>query len=195
MRIANLITFTFIFGFFCLFAVQVYAQSTSSVRTRIGNPPTNAGSGWPTKGRVTQGPKGPSGHAAHSLVALDIANAPGTPIHATFDGIAYGYDCTNKGECNLVYGRLGNYVMLIPDNNPSAKVLFGHMMKVDIPSGGANVKAGEKIGLMGFTGYVEPPGPGGTHLHYEFRGLPMSPPNIPEAIIPETCGACNPLDI
>lgn len=177
-----------------IFAVQIFAQKSSdTATTRIGNPPT-VDSGWPTNGRITQGPKGPSGHAGNNLVALDVANAPGTPIYATFEGLARTYDCTNRGECSDARGRLGNWVMILPDSHPGAEVLFGHLQAVEITDN-TRVKQGDLIGYMGYTGYVLPPGPEGTHLHYEFRGLPMSPPYIPEAIIPETCGSCSPLNI
>lgn len=189
-----------LFGFFLIILFSfipvgvLYAQQSSdTATTRIGTPKGGDGE-WPTSGNVTQGPKGPAGHGANGLVALDISNSLGTPIYATFDGVAYAYDCTNRGECNNTYGRLGNYVKLVPDSNPSAIVLFGHMMSVTITNG-TKVKKGDRLGLMGFTGYVEPPGPGGTHLHYEFRGMPMAPPNIPTAITPETCGRCNPAQI
>lgn len=168
-------------------------QSSDTATTKIGNPPT-IDSGWPAAGRITQGPQGPSGHAGNNLVALDIANIAGTPIYATFEGTARAYDCTNRGECSNARGGLGNWVMLLPDAHPGAEVLFGHLQAVEIQDN-TRVKPGDLIGYMGYTGYVLPPGPGGTHLHYEFRGLPMAPPYIPEAIIPETCGTCSPLNI
>lgn len=174
-----------------LLAFEVYAQehTSNTVRTRVGNPTTSL-TGWPTSGSVSQGPLGPAGHAAHNLVALDIANVPNTPVHATFEGIAYSFD-ESKGEFDKTYGRLGSYVKLVPDSNPSAVVLFAHLLSVSISSG-TRVKIGDEIGRMGYSGYVEPPGPGGTHLHYEFRGIPMEPPYIPTAIIPPTCGSCSP---
>lgn len=175
-------------------AITLYAQKSSdTATTKIGNPKEGA-SGWPTVGRITQGPKGPAGHLASGLIALDIANAPGTPIYATFDGTAYAYTCSSDGACNESYGRIGNFVKLVPNSHPSAIALFGHMMTVTVADG-TQVKIGDQLGLMGSTGYVDPPGPAGTHLHYEFRRLPMTPPNIPTTITPETCGACSPAQI
>jgi len=174
-----------------LFPLPSYAQRSSDTAvTKIGSP-KGGDSGWPTAGRVTQGSRGPGGHLAHGLIALDIANSPGTQIYATFDGTAYAYSCSSDGACNESYGRLGNFVKLVPDANPSAFVLYGHMMAVTIANE-AKVKKGDQLGLMGHTGFVIPNDARGTHLHYEFRGLPMAPPYIPQAIIPETCGICEP---
>lgn len=186
--------------FVLIFTFKVFAQdhSSNTVVTSVGNPSENikgGSGGWPTTGIVTQGPLGTTDHAIYTPGAIDIANSPGTPIYATFDGTAYAYDCTNRGECNETYGRIGNYVKLIPDTNPGAIILFGHMMSVTI-TGETKVKVGDQIGLMGYTGYVLPAGPAGSHLHYEFRGLPMEPPNIPEPILPATCdGNCSPANV
>ncbi len=196
MKSLNLFLIVAIVGLFLSFTVYSYAQrSSDTARTKVGTP-TEGSSGWPTTGNLTQGPDGSSGHGAHSLEALDISNTPGTPVYATFDGVAYGYDCDNRGECNESFGRLGNYVKLIPDNNASAIILFGHLLSVTI-TGETRVTAGQELGLMGYSGYVIPSGPGGTHLHYEFRGIRMAPPNVPTEILPRTCGSgsCNPATV
>lgn len=173
----------------------VFAQnSTDTIRTKVGNPPV-IDSGWPTTGYITQGPRGSTSHARIQSVgggpALDIANSFLTPIYATFDGIIRTYDC-NKGACDSTYGSLGNYAKLIPTDNPSAIILYGHMASIEIPDG-SRVTPGTKIGLMGDTGAA----PGAYHLHYEFRGIPMAPPNIPEIVTPESCDStpCSPQSV
>lgn len=178
---------------FISFSGAIYAQKSSdTAQTKIGTPKEGSG-GWPTTGTVTQGPEGSAGHAANNLEALDISSSLGTPIYATFDGVAFGYDCDNRGECNNSYGDLGNYVKIIPDSNPSAVVLYGHMLSVTI-AGETRVRMGQQLGLMGYSGYVIPSGPGGTHLHYEFRGIRLVAPYVPIEISPRTCGqgTCNP---
>ena len=42
--------------------------------------------------------------------------------------------------------------------------LYAHLSKVLVKEGDV-LKYGDKIGIMGHTGYVEPSGPAGTHLH------------------------------
>ena len=188
----------FILAFICtalLYSThQVSAQTTSTVRTKVGNPATSGGSCWPTKGSISQGPLGGTSHARILSVAggaaLDIANSPGTPIYAPFDGQLYSYDCTNRGECDSTYGSLGNYAKIIPDGNPTAIILFGHMMSISAPPSG-RVSVGDQIGLMGDTGA----GPGAYHLHYEYRGLSLAVPYLPEDITTPSCnavGACAP---
>lgn len=167
--------------------ITLYAQKSSdTATTKIGNPKDVASGLWPTTGTITQGPRGTTSHARIQSLgggpAIDIANAPGTPIYATFTGTIRAYDCTNKGECDSTYGSLGNYAKLIPDSNPGAVILYGHMASITI-SDGARIKPGDEIGKMGDTGA----GPGAFHLHYELRGIPFSPPNIPNPIIPESC--------
>lgn len=181
---------------FASFSASIaFAQKSSdTATTRIGTPKESK-SGWPATGNITQGTQG---SASHALIqskgggpAIDISNSLGTPVYATFEGMAYSFD-EARGEFDKTYGDLGNYVKIVPDSNPSAVVLFGHLQSVSVPNG-TRVKIGDEVGRMGFSGYVIPPDVRGTHLHYEFRGLPMTPPYIPVAVVPATCGAdCSP---
>ncbi len=177
-----------------VFAHTSFAQSTSTVKTKVGNP-TSTEACWPTTGTVTQGPMGVTSHARIQSVgggqAMDIANGRGTPIYATYDGLLQTYDCTNRGECDKTYGSLGNYAKLTPDAKPNAIILFGHMVSISAPSSG-RIHAGDLIGLIGDSGAD----PGAFHLHYEFRGMPLTTPNIPQDISPLSCdGACSPSSV
>ena len=177
-----------------VFSQKAFAQSTSTVKTKVGNP-TSTEACWPTTGTVTQGPMGATSHARIQSVgggpAMDIANVRGTPIYATYDGLLQTYDCTNRGECDSTYGSLGNYAKLTPDAKPNAIILFGHMVSISAPPSG-RIHAGDLIGLIGDSGAA----PGAFHLHYEFRGMTLTTPNIPEDISPLSCdGACSPSNV
>ncbi len=136
---------------------------------------------WPTEGTVYQGPKGASDHARlydQGLEAIDIANASGPPVYTSFDGVANAHGCiTEYGDCGVHYG---NFVDVV-SNNGAFTVRYGHLSQFSI-SDGQSVKAGDQIGIMGSTGAST-----GTHLHWEFRGIKMEPPNIPQAIEPFNC--------
>lgn len=48
------------------------------------------------------------------------------------------------------------------------QTLYGHLSEIGV-HGGQEVFQGQKLGKMGYTGYVEPPGKRGEHLHFELR--------------------------
>ncbi len=84
---------------------------------------------------------------------VDIAAATGTRIVAPADAevIRIGYDA----------GGYGNFVELRHPNGMTT--LYGHMSRVDVRSRQV-LKAGERVGLVGSTGYST-----GPHLHFEVR--------------------------
>lgn len=183
-----------------LFSSRVLAatksyQSESSVTTIVGNPsevlppktdPSNAClNGWPASGSVTQGPDsaGQYGHARlKPRQAVDIAASEGTPIVATFNG-------TVASKCIGYCGGFGNNVVI---RSGGGTITHAHLLSIDpgIMQGG-EIKAGAKIGIMGQTGLAF-----GSHLHFEFSGLSLAKPNIPENITPSNCDvgsiACSP---
>ncbi len=134
---------------------------------------------WPTTGLLTQGPEGALDHARikseSGAESLDIANPAGPPVYSSFDGIASVHDCIIFGDCGIHYGNS----VEIKSNGFS--VMYGHLSLINV-SDGQTVKAGDQIGIMGTTGYST-----GIHLHWEFRGILMQPPNIPKAIAPLNC--------
>jgi len=146
-------------------------QATAIVR--IGNPPAiTTPFGWPTTGYITQTPN-EGNHQASDLQAVDIGGSDGNQVCATHDGQAVAYSSGDPG----VYGTygLGEYVA-ITSTDGSFTSFYGHLRTGSGKSGA--VKAGDQIGIVDNT---DPTGKStGPHLHYEFWGLKMEPPNIPE---------------
>lgn len=62
-------------------------------------------------------------------------------------------------------GGYGKMVELVDRTNKPLG-LFGHFNKLKV-STGQEVKAGQSLGVQGWTGSVRPPGPGGQHLHLD----------------------------
>ncbi|MAG59891.1 hypothetical protein CMO96_03840 [Candidatus Woesebacteria bacterium] len=146
----------------------------TSVVIRVGSPPEDCPSGWPTAtGWVNQGPDGPATH--QNTEAMDIhGNAIGTQIFAAHKGTAYffkdrygGHDVQVFGSCN---GETFSsfYVHLNPASSP-------------ISPNGEEIKKGDFVGDVGCTGWCTSP-----HLHYQFKGLKMAPPYIPKSV-PRGC--------
>jgi murein DD-endopeptidase MepM/ murein hydrolase activator NlpD len=88
------------------------------------------------------------GRAFHS--GLDIAAAPGAPVHATADGVV-----ARAGR----NGGLGKAVYLSHGYGLSTR--YGHLSKIAVKPG-ERVKRGDVIGYVGNTGRST-----GYHLHYE----------------------------
>jgi hypothetical protein len=75
----------------------------------------------------------------------------------------------------------GNHVRI--DHGDGDLTIYAHLESSRVKAGD-QVKAGQKIGVMGWTGNVWPPSPGGTHLHWELRrkGIPTDP--MPMVMVP-----------
>ncbi|MCD4650965.1 MAG: peptidoglycan DD-metalloendopeptidase family protein [Candidatus Cloacimonetes bacterium] len=82
---------------------------------------------------------------------IDIANARGTPIYATADGVV------EKAKYSNLLGR-----MIIINHEFGYKTKYGHLAKM-LVTNGDKVKKGQIIGLMGASGRRST----GTHIHYE----------------------------
>ncbi|MBI3397567.1 M23 family metallopeptidase [Candidatus Woesebacteria bacterium] len=157
---------------------QLGVTSAGSASVRIGNPPEDCPSGWPTTGVLTQGAYTGSSHAGAE--ALDIASPGGTigtPIRATHGGIARVHS-----DNTWPYGR---YIEVDSTCNGKKYLSrYAHLSVITI-NNGQKVDYAQTIGLMGNTGNST-----GVHLHYEFR-YPTGPtqyPNNPPfmAIDPKT---------
>lgn len=109
---------------------------------------------WPVSGRLTQGP-----HAYH--MALDLANATGTPIAAADAGVVIfsGWDSTGYG-----------YSVVI-DHGNGFRTRYAHMSYYLVEAG-QQVGKGDLIGKVGNTGRST-----GSHLHFEtiYNGVRRNP--------------------
>jgi len=93
---------------------------------------------------------------------LDFVAAPGTPIHATGDGIIE--------TAVLGYGEgYGNHVVI--QHGFGYETLYGHMSRITVHVG-QHVKRGDVIGTVGNTGRST-----GPHCHYEVikNGVKINP--------------------
>ena len=103
-------------------------------------------------------PFGMRGGAMHQ--GVDFGSATGKPIYASADGTV--------GAAGDASG-FGQWIVL--DHNIGGKMwstVYGHMFPQDVlVKTGDKVTAGQHIANAGYNGEVSPPGPGGTHLHFE----------------------------
>lgn len=95
----------------------------------------------------------------HNYNAVDIANACGTPIYASAEGLVVEVsdDSWNEG-----YGRY-----LVIEHPNGTKTKYAHNKK-NLVSIGDYVLKGDQIALIGNTGNTH--GPTGCHLHFEIKG-------------------------
>jgi murein DD-endopeptidase MepM/ murein hydrolase activator NlpD len=105
---------------------------------------------WPAKGVLTSG-FGMRWGRPHK--GIDIANAVGTPVQASSDGVVAKAGWNNGGYGNLVDIRH-------PDGSMTR---YGHNSKILVQPGQA-VHQGETIALMGSTGFST-----GPHCHFEIH--------------------------
>lgn len=138
----------------------------------LGNPPVSFPSGWPLDhGCLSQGPDGPFSHAGVEAIDIDVVAVAGKPVHATFTGYA-DYACWAPGSGGCDPQGYGNYVRLRALDG-SFSAVFGHLATVSVKTGDP-INEGQTLGTVGTTGNST-----GFHLHYEFLGLPMKEPYIP----------------
>ena len=165
------------------FINSVSSQANDLAAVFVGTPASECPSGWPVAGtgRVTQGPGGNVSH--QSLEAVDIATFYTDSLLASFNGVVQ-YKYADPDGNHPITGRTGYTVILNGTcNGVPFQVIYGHMDSfgagIEV---GTVVTKGQVIGYEGYTGYILPPDIRGTHLHYEFRGLRMEPPFIPEDV-------------
>jgi murein DD-endopeptidase MepM/ murein hydrolase activator NlpD len=117
-------------------------------------------SGWPVKGRVTSGvgmrPSPWTGEMQYHA-GLDIANAIGTPVHASGDAVVESID-RQRGT-------------IVLNHRQQIKTQYAHLSKI-LVSRGERVRKGQLIGQVGNKGKST-----GPHLHYEVRvaGVAIDP--------------------
>ncbi|MBF2017223.1 MAG: peptidoglycan DD-metalloendopeptidase family protein [Rivularia sp. T60_A2020_040] len=105
---------------------------------------------WPAKGVFTSG-FGPRWGRMHK--GIDIAAPTGTPINAAADGVVESAGWNRGGYGNLVDIRHADGTL----------TRYAHNSKV-LVSKGQQVEQGQRISLMGSTGFST-----GPHLHFEIR--------------------------
>ncbi len=118
---------------------------------------------WPVSGRITSSYGyriAPLRIASEYHTGIDIANEPGTPVHATADGVV-----RYSGWAN------GYGLSMVLDHGFAYSTLYGHLSELLVKEG-AQVLRGQIIGRVGSTGTST-----GPHLHYEvwLDGLPKNP--------------------
>ncbi len=145
------------------------SQSSSVVKTTLspGLPPLAAvdrylpqpideskppakGFAWPAKGVFTSG-YGPRWGRMHK--GIDIAAPTGTPIHAAADGVVVSAGWNRGGYGKLVDIRHADGTL----------TRYAHNSKIIVRKG-QQVQQGQRISLMGSTGFST-----GPHLHFEIR--------------------------
>jgi len=98
----------------------------------------------------------------HDNNAVDLAIAPGTPIHAAASGtvlVAHSGCVAGSSRCG---GGFGNYVVINHSNG--TQTLYAHQSSIATYVG-AQVAQGQVIGYVGTTGRST-----GPHLHFEVHG-------------------------
>lgn len=92
---------------------------------------------------------------------LDFVGRPGTPIHATGDGLVVVAASSSGG-----YGR-----QVVIDHGFGYKTRYAHLSSISVVEG-ERVKRGQEVGKMGSSGRST-----GTHLHYEVlvKNRPVNP--------------------
>jgi len=95
----------------------------------------------------------------HNYNAVDIANACGTAVYASADGVVVEESSTGWN------GGYGTYIIIEHPNG--TKTLYAHNSE-NLVAVGDMVKQGELIGYIGRTGNVT--GVSGCHLHFEVHG-------------------------
>lgn len=107
---------------------------------------------------------------AYGVVDAVYANYPSSKHPGTDYGIVENYPLvaaisgkvTTYPRGNTKTGR-GNEIVI---TNGSTQVKYCHLNQIDVANGSV-VTEGQQIGLTGWTGYVLPKSPEGSHLHFE----------------------------
>jgi len=92
--------------------------------------------------------------------AIDYGAPIGTPVFAAQAGVVVtAVDLTTSYGTHVKLRHAGGY-----------ETIYAHMIRGSLRvRQGQSVQAGAQLGKLGYTGNVDPKGPGGAHLHFEVR--------------------------
>lgn len=119
-----------------------------------------------------------SGHTGQ-----DYPAPPGTPVYAVNGGtVTRSESITASGNCSAlpICGgtrvSYGNLLVIKLVGGGETTAWYAHLSERRVRAG-QTVRAGQVIGSVGYEGRVLPPGPNGSHLHFEIRrdGTPVNP--------------------
>lgn len=118
---------------------------------------------WPVNGLLTSafgGRTDPLSGEGAFHTGIDLCAAPGTPVHATADGVVLSAGWSSG------YGKL-----VVVDHGNGLETYYAHLSQFRVIAG-EEVRMGQVIALSGATGRVTSP-----HVHYEVRvgGTPVNP--------------------
>lgn len=118
---------------------------------------------WPVNGVLSSsfgGRSDPFSGEGVFHTGVDLVAAPGTPVHATADGVI------DSAAWAGDYGKL-----IVVDHGNGLQTYYAHLSRL-LVAPGQEVLRGQVIGLSGETGRVT-----GPHMHYEVRvrGTPVNP--------------------
>lgn len=149
---------------------QVGVTAAGSATIKIGEPPEDCPSIWPTSnGYITQGAYTPAScgrncsHGTTESIDIGVSN---TGVVATHTGTVV---LAEKNSC------YGNRVQIKSNCNGEDFISqYAHLEGISVKNGQL-VTMGQNIGLSGNTGSCTT----GPHLHYEFRYYPDGKPSFP----------------
>jgi murein DD-endopeptidase MepM/ murein hydrolase activator NlpD len=110
---------------------------------------------------IVQGFGGGYSHRGASKYAVDFAMPIGTPIHAARAGVVIDLvEHHTRGGASRKYAKYANYVVILHGDDTTGE--YYHLKKNGVTvTRGDKVKAGQKIGYSGNTGFSSLP-----HLHF-----------------------------
>lgn len=139
--------------------------------------------------RVDQGFGGGFSHQDdENRYAVDLAAPPGTPVLAARDGVVMQVETGHRQAGGGT--RSGNFVRLL--HRDGTMTVYAHLQPGGVlVAPGRQVRAGDRIGLSGNTGFTT-----GPHLHFavqvnrgmRIESLPFRMPALPAAEPPATAG-------
>jgi murein DD-endopeptidase MepM/ murein hydrolase activator NlpD len=110
---------------------------------------------------IVQGFGGRYSHSGASKYAVDFAMPIGTPIYAARAGVVIDLvEQHTRGGANRKYAKYANYVVILHGDDTTGE--YYHLKQNGVAVAlGEHVKAGQKIGYSGNTGFSSLP-----HLHF-----------------------------